>query len=260
MKKVFMPSMDELYQMQEYNVNIYKYILVKAIESLICNGLNYPSKGIFANAPKYLRENPDIARAVCVMYPDEMLFSEYARNDIDLAIRLIDSIEERKTNLDHLCKLDKNVLENPRILEKAILLLEKELIENSKYRFEYAGMDLRFLNKGAGRLLDDIFSRKLSEKELMFLMGKSRQDVVRALINIEPAYAISLPLEYFSMYPTYIPDSSDISTMLGRGINNYADRYGVSMSIGNEYYGKDILTNPDQNVKRLLKCINDRNK
>ena len=95
MKEVFMPSMDELYQMQELNVNLYKYILIKAIESLVCNGLNYPSEGIFKNAPRYLRENSEIARTICSMYPDEMIYSDYARNDVELAIRLMNNREKK---------------------------------------------------------------------------------------------------------------------------------------------------------------------
>ena len=260
MKNVFMPSMDELYKMQELNVNLYKYILVKAIESLICSGLNYPSKGILENAKKYLKENPEIARAVCSMYPDEMIFSESARNDIELAVRLMNSDERETSGLDHLCKFDSNVLYNPVVLQKVLLLLEKELKVNPKYRFEYIGKDFCYFKKGAGTILDDIFDRKIDEQQLMFIMGNSRKDIVKSLINIEPAYAINLPVEYFKNYPTHIPDDSDVSLALGYGINNYADRYGISMSVGSEYYGKDILTNPDQNIKRLLRCIKDRSK
>lgn len=260
MKEVFVPSMDELYQMQELNVNLYKYILIKAIESLVCNGLNYPSEGIFKNAPRYLRENSEIARTICSMYPDEMIYSDYARNDVELAIRLMNSREKSEPGLDHLCRFDTNVLNNPVILKNAILLLEKELNENPKYRFEYAGMDLAYLNKGAGRLIDYIFSRNIGDYELMYISGKTRNDIVKSIINIEPAYAISLPMDYFKKYPAYVPDKSDVSIMLDEGINNCAGRYGISMDAGYEYYGKDILTNPDQNVKRLLKCIKDRNK
>lgn len=260
MKKVFMPSMDELYKMQELNVNIYKYILIKAIESLICNGLNYPSEGILENAPRYLRENPDIVRTICSMYPDEMLFSDCARSDVQLALELMNGGEKREIGLDYLCRFDTNVLENPLVLRNVILLLEKELLKNPKYRFEYVGKELRYFNKGAGMLIDNIFGRNISEQELMFIMGENRKDVVKSLINIEPAYAISLPIDYFKRYPGYTPDGSDLSVILGCGINNYANRYGISMEVGSGYYGKDILTNPDQNVKRLLKCIKDRNK
>lgn len=260
MKKIFMPSMDELYKMQELRVNIYKYIFVKAVETLICNGLNYPRTGILENAPKYLRENPDMARAVCTLYPDEMLFSDCARNDVELAVRLMSSSENNKSGLDHLYRFDANILKNPVVLREAILLLEKELIKNPKYIFEYVSTDFTYWVKGTGTLLDDIFGRKISEQELMFVMGEDRKDVVRSLINIEPAYAICLPIEYFKKYPWHTPDDSDLSIAIGYGINNYANRYGVSMDIGSGYYGKDILTNPDQNVKRLLKCIKDRNK
>ena len=82
MKKVYIPTMDELYQMQDITDghSIYKYILIKAIESLIIDGINYPNKGMLKSAYKYLRENPDIAYAICKLYPEEIKYSEYAKN------------------------------------------------------------------------------------------------------------------------------------------------------------------------------------
>lgn len=259
MKKVFMPSMDELYQMQEYNVNIYKYILVKAIESLICNGLNYPSKGIFANAPKYLRENPDIARAVCVMYPDEMLFSEYARNDIDLAIKLMDYKEYKENGLDYLCRFDNSVLSNTLVLTSSIIKLEKEITNNPKYRFEYISSELNYLNKGCGKLIDAILNCEISNNDLILMQNNIKETIIKTLVNIEPIYALRFDGKQFNNSSTWNEETARI-ILLKKAVNKYADRYGISYSVGNEYYGKDILTNPDQNVKRLLKCINDRNK
>ena len=91
MKQVYVPTMDELYLIQDEvtGYNLYKYLLVKAIESLIMEGINLPNKGILKNAYKYLRENPEIAYAVCRLYPEEIKYSEYARNDMDLCEELI---------------------------------------------------------------------------------------------------------------------------------------------------------------------------
>ena len=36
------------------------------------------------------------------------------------------------------------------------------------------------------------------------------------------------------------------------------ERNGISRNVGIEYYHKDIINNPDENVKRLLKCINSK--
>lgn len=257
MKEVFMPSMDELYQMQDRGANVYKYILVKALESIICNGLNYPSKGMLENAPKYLRENPEIARAVCSLYPDEMIYSETARNDIDLAVRLMNYKGYKENGLDYLCRFDSSVLTNTHVLANAILKLEEELSVNPIYRFEYVGSERAYLNKGAGRLLDKIFNGEIDDNDLMMILHSVRGEVVNALINIEPYYAIKLSDDYFSNV-LHKNDEYIRTRCLVVGIANYAERYGISSTIGIEYYGKDILTNPDTDVKRLIKCINDR--
>ena len=91
MKKVYVPTMDELYQMQDITCghSMYKYILIKAIESLIIDGINNQNKGILKHAYKYLRENPDIAYAICSLYPEEIKYSEYAKNDTILCLDLI---------------------------------------------------------------------------------------------------------------------------------------------------------------------------
>ena len=257
MKEVFMPSMDELYQMQDRGANVYKYILVKAIESIICNGLNYPSKGMLENAPKYLRENPEIARAVCTLYPDEMVHSETARNDINLAVKLMDYKGYKENGLDYLCRFDSSVLTNTQVLTNAILKLEKELNNNPIYRFEYVGSDLAYPNEKNERLLDKIFNGEINDNELMMILHNIRGTVVKSLVNIEPVYAIRLSDDYL-MSEFYDKNEHIRVQYLHSGILNYAKRFGISHSVGTEYYGKDILTNPDTNVKRLIKCINDR--
>ena len=259
MKEVFMPSMDELYQMQDRGANVYKYILVKAIESIICSGLNYPSKGMLKNTQKYLRENPEIARAVCSIYPDEMIYSEIARSDIDLAVKLMDYKEYKENGLDYLCRFDSSVLTNTQVLTNAIIKLEKELSDNPIYRFEYVGSDFAYPNEKESRLLDKIFNGEMSSNDLMMVLHSVRGIVVKALINIEPAYAIRLSDDYFNN-SLYSKNEHNRIQCLHSGIENYAKRYGISRSVGSEYYGKDILTNPDTNVKRLIKCIDDRNK
>ena len=258
MKKVFIPSMDELYEMQDMGADVYKYILVKAIESLICYGNNYPNAGILKSAYKYLCEDPEIAKAICVLYPDEMLYSKIARNDIDLCIKLMEYKESKVCGLDYLAKFDEGTLTNTMILTKAILLLEKELANNPRYRFEYVGSELPFLKRGAGRLLDNIFDRKIDNNDIELMHRNTKDNVIKALINIEPSYAISLSIN--NMEGNSLELERDKRRCLQIGINNYANRYGIRQSVGIDYVGKDILTNPDQNVKRLIKTINEKNK
>ena len=46
MKKVFMPTMDELYQMQDLGADIKLYLYAKAIEALCIEYNNYYNKDI----------------------------------------------------------------------------------------------------------------------------------------------------------------------------------------------------------------------
>ena len=240
MKEVFMPSMDGLYQMQDKGANVYKYLLVKTIESIICDGLNYPSKGMFENVPEHLRENPEIARAVCSLYPDEMIYSEIARNDVDLAIKLMSCVGYKESGLDYLCRFDEGVLSNAVVLANAILKLQEELSNNPSYRFEYAGWELIYSKKGAGRLLDKIFNCEIDNCDLSMLFESVKDEVVRAIVNIEPFYAIRLSDDFFSN-ACYSRNEYIRREYLQSGIANYAERYGISSIVGTEFFGKDIL-------------------
>lgn len=248
MKKVYLPTTGELYQMQEMGADVYKYILVKAIESLICYGVNYPNAKILKNAYKYLQEDVEISKAICLLYPDELKYSSTARANIDLCSKLIETRKIEFCGLDYLSCFDSGVHDNTMILSKVILLLNDELKRNPKYRFEY---------KSDNELFDRIFNREISGKEIMFFFEKIKYNITEALIQIEPTYALSLPDNCFAK-----TNNIDKLRMnyLYTGINSYANRYGISNSVGFDYAGVDILTNPDVNVKRLMRCIKDRNK
>lgn len=45
MKEVFMPSMDELYKMQDMGADLKLYLYAKAIEALCIEYNNFPRKG-----------------------------------------------------------------------------------------------------------------------------------------------------------------------------------------------------------------------
>ena len=235
MKKVFVPSIDELYKMQDMGVNVYKYLLVKAIETLAVDGINYPNKGMLKSAYKYLREDPYIASSICMMYPEEIKYSEAASTDINLCLGLLEERSVTKCRLDYLSKFDSTVLYNNLVLANVVVVLEQELKHNPKYRFEYQDNEL----------LRMIFQREISGVDITsFYTDK--------LLNIEPAYGLSLDNWHFKN------DRYDRVSRLSAAINNYADTYGIPRYVGVEYINKDILTNPDTEVKRLMKCINGK--
>ena len=103
MKKVYMPSTKDLYIMQDKGMNIYKYLLVKAIESIIMESVVYKkNESILLNIYKYLRENIDINLAICSIYPEEIKHSLYAKNDIKLCLKLTSTDYEQDKSIYNL--------------------------------------------------------------------------------------------------------------------------------------------------------------
>lgn len=101
MKEVFMPSMDELYKMQDMGADIKLYLYAKAIEALCIEYNNFPRKGsILKNEFKYIREDEKITQAVCMMYPREIEFSEVSKYNPILAKQLITRKEFRDIYID----------------------------------------------------------------------------------------------------------------------------------------------------------------
>ena len=190
---------------------------------------------------KFLRENPEIAYAICKMYPEEIKYSEYAKNDIELCLSIIR--EQNKNN--NICNLDNlqyfenglGVLTNNGVIQTTAHILSKELKQNPRYRFEYK----------QNSLLDDIFARKIQVEDLALA---SRTD----FLDIEPAYILTTNPN------SIIPSPNDKKIVLYHSINDYANRYGIKSTVGNELYSQDILTNQDEQVKRLFKCIKEHNR
>ena len=163
-------------------------------------------------------------------------------NDIDLCLNTINRKNNQNRNIYNLDNLQYfengvGVLTNNGVIQTTANILAEELPNNPRYRFEYK----------QSSLLDDIFARKIPAQELAI---SSKQD----FINIEPAYVLTTTPN------SVIPSSNDKKTALYQSINNYAERYGITGKDGQQYSDKDILTNPDEEVKRLLKCIKEHNR
>jgi len=252
MKKIYMPSMDELYLMQEYSqfkgMDIYKYLLVKVAESLIVESIHYPAKGILKSAYKYLCEDEYLARIICSLYPEEIRYSRVAQYDTDLCIKLL--TKEKSNNiqkLDELRRFSETIQMGLFTIREVIETLAKELPNNPNYRFEYLSQSL-YANEYPNVALDSIFSKQLLEhivSDIIIKDDKKQEE----LTKIEPAYITDI------QKLSTISDTK-IKYLLAQGYSSYFDRYFVSDDAGLEYNGSDILTNPDIKVKRLIKCIN----
>lgn len=237
MKEMYVPTMDELYLMQDMGSNIYRYLVAKVVERLILEGVNTPAKGMLKSTYKYLRENYDVASAVCSLYPEEMQYSEILKYDSSFCLKLIEEPKPLDTSLDNLSYFDEGTLSNVSVMNKTITRLNKVLIDNPKYRFTYK----------QSKLLDDIFLGRVNLDNIGY-------DEKMLLLSIEPAYLV----KYYQNYLKSFEGTKDLKQVLEYGIFDFCYRYNVSNWLGSEYKGKDILTNQPTEVKRLIKCINNK--
>jgi len=253
MKRIYIPNKDILLEMQDREANVYKYMLTKTVESIMRCGVKYPDLGMFKFAGKNIREDLEIARAICTLYPREMKYSKVAREDLELCLRLIQNGFDSDNRLNYLGNFLASVQTNPIVVKKTILLLEEELKKNPRYRFEFNGYNFDYY-VGDYSLLNDVFAGTVANERLEGIIGPDREEVVKALVNIEPAYAITLPINNFTS-GQYNNDEDVRNEYLHTGIENYANRYGISPNVGIEYFGEDILRKPNDQVKKLMRCM-----
>lgn len=236
MKKVCIPTEEEFYQINDMVGNdlTYKYLLIKAIESLIVRGVNYPAMGILKNAYKYVIEFEDIIKSICYLYPEEIKYSEIAQIDNSLCLKLIAREDNNKCQLDNLAYFSNMVNYNKDIIYVTIDRLLNKLNNNQRYRFEYQ----------SSLLLNSIFSGKLDDVYYL--------ESLKKLICIEPIYAIRTP----RVYEMVSEDSK--CELLRDGINNMVIRYGLD-KVNHTNSGNNIFDSKDEDTKKLIKIIN-RNK
>ncbi len=236
MKKVFVPSMSELYRMQELKANVYSYLLIKVIELLIVDGVNYYKKGILNPdiIPKDILEDSDIVLPICRLYPEIVTKLPIAYNDVNLCLNLMNERDESTiSELDNLSYFvnGTGVLTNQIVIERAIEILANKLENNPRYRFQY---------RSPNPILDSIFGGTITD--MLFLPEKEKSN----LTMIEPYYAL--------LFENYRSEDEE-KACLQNGMQLYQRRYGISANCGVEYQGVDILTNPDKKVKKLIRTI-----
>ena len=240
MKKVFMPTMDELYQMQDLGADIKLYLYAKAIEALCIEYNNYYNKdSILKYEFNYIKENEMISHAICQMYPKEIEYSKVAEYDVNLAQKLLNkSINNDIYRLDNLSRFSDCITDNTIITSEVINILSKELKNNPKYRFEYIG----------SKLLEDIFMGRINVREMYpFYESYGIENKIQKLAQIEPYYAMQSNNKYNKEY------------LLSSSVIDYINRYGFDYKhpiYSEAKENKDILTNQTKEVKRLFRCIN----
>lgn len=243
MKKVYIPTDEVLQKMQDLAGAgyLYRYMLVKAVESIVMN--KSLDRNLLEDETKSIREDYYIQKAICYLYPEQVAYSENMQMESSFAL---DLLKKRSSNIiyniDSIRHFDPMTLYSSDVVRKVISILTQELPNEPTYRFEYKD----------NQLLDSIFGCELNKlRERLYCSSTyfiSEQYFLNDLIGIDPAYGILLPDEAFA-------SQVNRATSLQSGISKYHNRYDISSVVGYDYNGQDILTNPDDKVKKLMKYI-----
>lgn len=238
LKKIYIPTEEELFFMEEMNSDVYKYLITKVVEVILAKGEKLDD---IKKIEDELLDIPEIAHAICYVYPEMLFTLEYARYDMNLCLKLLDKKKDRQIfNLDILSSFSESVQNGP-VMINTIYMLDELLKINPEYRFQYK----------KSTLLDDIFNVNYERFSSVIVR------VMDKLINIDPAYAVKLFMDKQIKfdYISYIDENKN-SQFLNEKINEYFKRYDIPESISIPYKGKNIMSNQDEHIKKLIKYIN----
>lgn len=249
MKKVFMPSMNGLQEMQSLNADVYSYVLIKAVEKFIIEGINYSAKGILNPncTMKCILNDPEVVIPICRMYPELISRFDFANNDTALCMELLNSSHQEKyaSSLDNLAYFDSSAICSNQIIVKDVIgKLKDELIANPKYRFTYKN----------NALLNQIFATTiLSSNNGLYIRPEEKETLLTKLATIEPYYAMQIGKE-LSLEGYSTQELAELKReLLITSINSYKRRYGITED--NSHKGEDIFTKDNIKVKRLIRKI-----
>ncbi len=235
--KVYIPTMEELIELQKLGIDVYSYLIAKVTEIIIMEDQVYEEGDMF-EILDYLGPHPEIVYAICRLYPQKISESIITSKDADLCKKLLSTInKEDKTiyELDNiLMNFDESILFEKEIIKNVIQILTKHLSQCPKYRFDYMGPNI---------LLDSIFSCELP-------IEKIPSNTYTELTTIDPVYYIKLNTKNNNNKREKTPDY-----IIQRGLAIYLNRYGIDEFDLSNYNQKDIINKPDDNVKRLIKCL-----
>lgn len=236
-REVLVPIKTDLAFLDRENVNVYNYLRAKAIETIVMYGIRYPAWGMLKNSYKTTRENEDIARGICRLYPEEIKYSDIVKNDSSLCLDLLDKNNDRSIyNLDNLSYFSTSTQSNRQVVIKTLDTLREKLTNTPQYRFEYKHSEL----------LDNIFNGK--GFSYLYLFYGTNYPIIETLMDIDPIYAYSRTLDL---------ENKTAHNYLETAMKNYLERYGIDNEEYPEYQKKGSckIFNPDVKTKRLLRCI-----
>lgn len=246
MKEVYIPTKNELLELQNLGINVYRYLLSKGMEALVMEDVIYGEKNMFETAYETLPEFREILPPLARMYPERIKESEKASTDIDLCQKMLKPLSRKNDfsiyQLDNLIYFnqDTKVLHDARIIKTVSSILEEELPSTPKYRFDYQEPNI---------LLDDIFSCRIPLETL-------EKDALDNLLAVDPIYAVkylSLPEEKRPHSVKGLAFLNDMAYTITKNTLRYVGRYGLEGIT--EYRGKDIVNAPDAKVKKLVRYL-----
>lgn len=240
MKKVYIPTKQELFELQNLGVNVYRYLLAKVTETLIMEDVIYEDDNMFDYIYNNLPEFREILVSVARIYPERIKDSDRASNDIELCQSILKPLSRYNSD-NNIYQLDNMTYFNQEscisydreIIKIVSSILEEKLPTNPRYRFDY---------KEPNILLDNIFDCSIP-------LVNSETTTNNSLILIDPIYLIKY-LELFKKRNRY---DTNLSSIITQSTLRYAGRYSFENNI--QYRGQDIVTNPDEKVKKLLKKL-----
>lgn len=230
MKKVYIPTEEELLVLQKSGINIYNYLLTKTIESIIMVDVIYEEEDMFEVAYECFSEYPQIIFSMANMYPERIKGSQTASNDIDLCIQLASSLKTQdKTiyGLDHTRSFSEDVLKNKAVISSIIMTLSQKLSLCPRYRFEYIGPN---------NALDEIFNCEIDTKNMSL-------DTLLALTFIDPIYFVK---------GNCLASNQELLELAKKAAIRYSKMYGVD-ACDLRYNTNNLLAN--ERVKKLIRHL-----
>lgn len=232
MKKVYIPTEEEIQQLQYLGMNTYSYILSKAVEVLIMEDVIYDKTNMLEIAYNHLSDFPEIVYAICRMYPEKIATSEFASRDISLCRRLTEKLPSQDKSiyyLDNLTYFDQqsDVTLDSTVVKNTSSILADRLTSTPRYRFDYREPNI---------LLDNIFACDLSNVNVT-------KDTYDDLISIDPVYITKLGFDLASEKRKLCQNKS---FALPRGMMKFTNRYGMD---------NINTTNQQEKTKKLIRCL-----
>ena len=135
--KVYIPTMEELIELQKLGLDVYSYLVTKVTETIIMEDIIYDSGDMF-EIINYLGEHPEIYYAICRIYPQKISTSIITSKDQNLCKKLIQGIRREDKLIykldDILMNFDENILFEKDIIKNVISFISSNISSCPKYR------------------------------------------------------------------------------------------------------------------------------